>query len=170
MSNTNMLTSPSNQPAQLQAHQNYADVSGFHQLKQQAREDQASALKPVAAQFEAIFVQQLLQEARKVSFDDGWLDGNQGDFYKDWSDKQLAQDIAAKGTLGFADNIVKQLTPNTQGLAPTKSLEPFLQPVQEKTTQTEINSELLSATGPQVSSTEQALALRFAKQPESLLK
>lgn len=105
----------------LQAHQNYANIQGLDALKQQAREDQRSALKPVAEQFEAIFVQQVFKEARKVSFDDGWLDGNQGDFYKDWHDKQLAQDLAAKGTLGFADKIVEQLLPSIPGLTPIKS-------------------------------------------------
>ncbi len=114
----------------VQAHQNYTDVQALNQLKQQAREDQRAALKPVAEQFEALFVQQIFSEARKVKLDDGWLDGNQGDFYKDWHDKQLAQDIAAKGSLGFADNIVEQLLPSipnikntgtqTEGTAPDK--------------------------------------------------
>jgi len=93
-------------------YQNYSNIQGLNELKQQAREDQRSALKPVAEQFEAMFVQQVFKEARKVSFDDGWLDGNQGDFYKDWHDKQLSQDLAAKGTLGFADKIVEDLLPS----------------------------------------------------------
>ena len=104
-----------NQPVKselVQAHQNYVDINALNDLKQQAREDQRSALKPVAEQFEALFVEQIFKEARKVKLDDGWLDGNQGDFYKDWHDKQLAQDLAAKGTLGFADNIVEQLLPS----------------------------------------------------------
>lgn len=98
------------------SYHNYTNVGGLNDLKRAAKDDQASALKPVAEQFEAMFVQQLLQESRKVSFDDGWLDGNQGDFYKDWADKQLSQSLAAKGTLGFADNIVKDLTPHIPGL------------------------------------------------------
>ena len=107
-----------------QAHQNYVNIQGLDALKQQAREDQRSALKPVAEQFEAIFVQQVFKEARKVSFDDGWLDGNQGDFYKDWHDKQLSQDLAAKGTLGFADKIVEQLLPSIPATTKTTSQEP----------------------------------------------
>ncbi|MDG6777602.1 rod-binding protein [Thiomicrorhabdus sp. zzn3] len=101
----------------LKNYQNYADIGALNDLKKQAREDERAALRPVAEQFEALFVQQILKEARKVSFDDGWLDGNQGDFYKDWYDKQLAQDLAAKGTLGFADNIVEQLAPRDQGVS-----------------------------------------------------
>ena len=112
-------------------YQNYSNIQGLNELKQQAREDQRSALKPVAEQFEAMFVQQVFKEARKVSFDDGWLDGNQGDFYKDWHDKQLSQDLAAKGTLGFADIIVEQLLPNlpepanktSQAAAPEENIQ-----------------------------------------------
>ena len=158
-----MLTTTSNQQAQPQAHQNYANVNGFSQLKQQAREDQAAALKPVAQQFEAIFVQQMLQEARKVSFDEGWLDGNQGDFYKDWSDKQLAQDVAAKGTLGFADNIVKQLAPSIPAVSQGKIDEVVNVKSELGQRDGEVNVKDIS----QVKSTEQALALRFIKQPES---
>lgn len=113
-----------NQPVKgdvVQAHQNYVDINALNNLKQQAREDQRSALKPVAEQFEALFVEQIFKEARKVKLDDGWLDGNQGDFYKDWHDKQLAQDLAAKGTLGFADNIVEQLLPSIPNIKKTDS-------------------------------------------------
>lgn len=93
------------------SYNNYADIGALNELKREAREDQKSALRPVAQQFEALFVEQILKEARKVSFDDGWLDGEGGDVYKDWYDKQLAQDLSSKGTLGFADNLVEQLAP-----------------------------------------------------------
>ncbi len=119
---SNPLTLPENNST-LQSHQNYVNIQGLEELKQKAREDQRSALKPVAEQFEAIFVQQVFKEARKVSFDDGWLDGNQGDFYKDWHDKQLAQDLAAKGTLGFADKIVEDLLPSLPAVEKAKSPE-----------------------------------------------
>ncbi|GAB6069731.1 hypothetical protein JCM30760_08280 [Thiomicrorhabdus hydrogeniphila] len=108
---SNVLNLPVKNDAS-KTYQNYSNIQGLNDLKQQAREDQRSALKPVAEQFEAMFVQQVFKEARKVSFDDGWLDGNQGDFYKDWHDKQLSQDLAAKGTLGFADKIVEDLLPS----------------------------------------------------------
>ncbi|WP_127470440.1 rod-binding protein [Thiomicrorhabdus aquaedulcis] len=132
LNSSNSLTAQPHQSTGLKAHNNYTDVGALNDLKQQAREDQRAALRPVAEQFEAIFVQQILQEARKVSFDEGWLEGGQGDFYKDWSDKQLAQNLSSKGTLGFADNIVEQLAPSLPGLPSTpaessdvtKSLKP----------------------------------------------
>jgi len=145
----------SNQSKASNEHYNYANIQGLDGLKQQAREDQRSALKPVAEQFEAIFVQQVFKESRKVSLDDGWMDGNQGDFYKDWHDKQLAQDLAAKGTLGFADKIVEQLLPSIPAVTQLKEQQDH-----------NINS---AAQNPvekkkeKLPSTEDAIALRFTK-------
>jgi flagellar protein FlgJ len=51
-----------------------------------------------------------------VKFDDGWLEGGQSDIYHDMYDKQFAQDMATKGSLGLADIIVEQLTPTLPSL------------------------------------------------------
>ncbi|BBP45513.1 hypothetical protein THMIRHAS_08860 [Thiosulfatimonas sediminis] len=91
--------------------QNVADSNALNDLKTTAKQDPKEALRPMAEQFEALFLQQVMKEARKVSFDEGWLDGNQGDFYKDWHDSQLAQSLSSKGSLGLADSIVEQLAP-----------------------------------------------------------
>ncbi len=102
MINTNM--------PRLESFQIYTDIHALNDLKLKARNDREAAIRPVAEQFEAIFVQQILKEARKVQFDEGWLGGSNADFYQNWHDKQLAQSIAAKGGLGLADKIVEQLT------------------------------------------------------------
>ncbi|WP_019556741.1 rod-binding protein [Thiomicrorhabdus arctica] len=138
-----------NQSSSAQAYHNYTDVNALSDLKKKARDDQESALRPVAEQFEAIFVQQILKEARKVSFDEGWLDGGQGDFYKDWSDKQLSLNLSSKGTLGFADNIVEQLG---------KSIHPSMQIKHADETVADVSPQQ-TVTG-RVGSTEHALALR----------
>lgn len=96
--------------------QNVADGTALNDLRTVAKEDPREALRPVAEQFEAIFLQQIMKEARKVSFDDGWLDGNQGDFFKDWHDSQLAQTLSTKGSLGLADSIVEQLAPQVDNV------------------------------------------------------
>lgn len=138
-----------NQSSTVQSYHNYTDVNALSDLKKKARDDQESALRPVAEQFEAIFVQQILKEARKVSFDEGWLDGGQGDFYKDWSDKQLSLNLSAKGTLGFADNIVEQLG---------KSIRPAVSTNNANETAADVSAQKITAG--QVGSTEHALALR----------
>jgi flagellar protein FlgJ len=138
-----------NQSSSVQSYHNYTDVNALSDLKKKARDDQESALRPVAEQFEAIFVQQILKESRKVSFDEGWLDGGQGDFYKDWSDKQLSLNLSSKGTLGFADNIVEQLG---------KSIRPAKQTEHASETVADVSPQQTAAE--QVGSTEHALALR----------
>ncbi len=150
ISNINALQP--NQSAYTEAHHNYADLAALGDLKTQARKDQESVLRPVAEQFEALFVQQILKESRKVSFDDNWLDGNQGDFYKDWYDKQLSLNLSAKGTLGFADKIVEQLSPSipvSLESAPESKMND-LQAVNIKEHR-------------ELPSTKQALALRFTQ-------
>lgn len=97
--------------SQVDTSKQYMNLQGLHDLRAKAREDERAALRPVAEQFEALFLQQVLKEARKVSFDEGFLDGKDADFFKDWHDKQLSQDLSAKGSLGFADKIVEQLAP-----------------------------------------------------------
>jgi len=100
----------SNQP-KVDSSKDYMNLQGLNDLRQKAREDERAALRPVAEQFEALFLNQVLKESRKVSFDDGWLDGKDADFFKDWHDKQLSQDLSSKGSLGLADKIVEQLAP-----------------------------------------------------------
>lgn len=92
-------------------YQVYTDLNALNDLKVEARKDQKAALKPVAEQFEALFIDEILKQARKVKFDDGWLDGQQSEFFKDMYDKQLAQSLSAKGSLGLADMMVEQLAP-----------------------------------------------------------
>ncbi|WP_044409858.1 rod-binding protein [Thiomicrospira microaerophila] len=93
-----------------QDHTIYTNIQGLNELKRQAREDQEAVLRPVAEQFEALFLEQILKNSRQVKFDEGWLDGGQADIYYDMYDKQLAQDLSSKGSLGLADMIVEQLS------------------------------------------------------------
>ena len=69
-------------------------------------------IKQVARQFEAIFVRQMLAEARKTSLagPDGGLFGGQGDqTFREMQDSRFADIAAQKGTFGLAKMIEKQL-------------------------------------------------------------
>jgi len=103
MLDNNFVTRP-------QDHTIYTNIQGLNDLKRQAREDQEAVLRPVAEQFEALFLEQILKNSRQVQFDDGWLEDGQADTYFDMYDKQMAQDLSAKGSLGLADMIVEQLS------------------------------------------------------------
>lgn len=160
------ITLSPNQTTSTQSYNNYTDVNALNDLKKQAREDQRAALRPVAEQFEALFVQQVLKEARKVSFDDGWLDGDSGDFYKDWYDKQLSQDLSSKGTLGFADKIVEQLTPKDLKLdfdSAKRVIEAQKIGGEHPGQSDDLTTENQQKTSAQVSTTEQILSLRQLK-------
>jgi len=90
----------------------YTNLQGLNELRTLAQRDEKAALKQVARQFEALFLEMVLRQARKVNFDDEHLMTSERQaFFQDWHDKQLAQDIASKGSMGLADQLVEQLTP-----------------------------------------------------------
>jgi flagellar protein FlgJ len=87
----------------------YLDFSKLSELKQIAKQDQGTALKEVAKQFEAIFVQMLLKQMREASPGDPLFAGEQMKFYQEMHDQQLAVHLAERGGIGLADMLVAQL-------------------------------------------------------------
>ncbi len=81
----------------------WTELSGFAQLRAQARADDKSALPAVAKQFEAIFTQMMLKTMRdaNASFGDGMGDSEQGKAYQDLFDQQLSLSLS-NGTTGWA--------------------------------------------------------------------
>ena len=59
-------------------------------------------LDKAAQQFEAVFVNMMLKEARKTSFGDGMFDSNSLKTFRDMQDNQISQEMAKRGTLGIA--------------------------------------------------------------------
>lgn len=135
----------------LERYQIATDVQGLHDLKRKAKNDQAEALRPVAEQFEALFLQQILKQSRETKLDDGWLEGGQSDTFRSMHDEQLAQSLSAKGGLGLADTIVKQLTPEN----PVLTVDQFKE--YKKQQQNEGNP---TAESLQIPTTTDTLALR----------
>ncbi len=144
---------------QLQSHQIVTDIRAFNDLRQTARENPKEALRAVAEQFEAIFVQKILEESRKVQLDGGWMDGGQSEFYQSWHDEQLSQLIATKGSLGLADIIVEQLSPKSPSLSPAE-LESYKQKMADRDEQKRQETSLNPVVSMPVSSTQNALSLR----------
>lgn len=89
----------------------YADTSGLASLRTAARDDSPEAIREVAEQFEALFVQMMLKEMRAATIKGGVFDSFQMDTYHEMFDQQLALDMARKGGLGLADMMVRQLDP-----------------------------------------------------------
>ncbi len=90
----------------------YSNLQGLQKLKGLSQKDEKAALKAVAKQFEALFIEMMLKQSQKVNFDDeGMMSSERTKFFQTWQYEQLAQDIAAKGSIGLADQLVEQLTP-----------------------------------------------------------
>ncbi len=90
----------------------YTDFSGLAQLKNQAKKESPDALKEAAKQFEAIFLNNILKGMRQSKLADGAMDNEQSKFYNEMYDQQLALHLSgSNGGIGFADLIVKQLSP-----------------------------------------------------------
>ncbi|MEN9933085.1 MAG: hypothetical protein RIS17_1658 [Pseudomonadota bacterium] len=73
-------------------------------------------LAVVARKFEAIFVRQMLSQARKASFGDALFGSQAGDTFRQMQDERFADIAADKGMLGLATAIEKQLA---QKLSPS---------------------------------------------------
>lgn len=88
---------------------NVNDISQFTQLRASARAQDPAALKAAAKQFEAMFVKQLLKSAHDAKVGDDLMGSDQGDFYQDMFDNQIAQTMSQGRGLGIADLLVRQL-------------------------------------------------------------
>jgi len=87
----------------------YTDFRGLSQLQYKASTDNPQALQEVGKHFEALFIQMMLQSMRKATPDNPLFGGKAEEMYRDLFDKQISMSMAAKGQLGLADMIVKQL-------------------------------------------------------------
>src|SRR3546814_6100366 len=63
---------------------------------------QTCALPILAQQFEAVFVNLMLKEARKTSLGGGLFDSNSLKTFRDMQDNQVAAEMGRRGTLGIA--------------------------------------------------------------------
>jgi len=93
----------------------YLDSQGLSQLRRSAGERSDDALKAVAEQFEALFIQQMLKTMRDAKLAEGLFDNDQSELYIDLHDKQLAINLAKANGLGLSDMIVEQLGRHTSG-------------------------------------------------------
>lgn len=91
----------------------YHDNSALATIRQQA--GQQGALKTVAGQFEAMFLQMVLRQMRSSSDvlapEDNPFSSKEQGVYRDFYDGQLAIELAKKQRSGIADMLIKQLSP-----------------------------------------------------------
>jgi peptidoglycan hydrolase FlgJ len=87
------------------------DANGLNNLKQAAKENSPEAIKGVAKQFEAIFMNMMLKSMREASPQDNPFDNEQSRTFTSMLDQQLSSNLASKG-LGLADVLARQLSKN----------------------------------------------------------
>ena len=87
----------------------YNDFSQFTALRADAAKNPNAALEEVAAQFESIFLQQMLKSMRDATVKSDLFDSSQMDTYQSMADQQLAVSLAENGGIGLARMMVEQM-------------------------------------------------------------
>ena len=87
----------------------YSDFSQFTTLRAEATKNPNAALEDVAAQFESIFLQQMLKSMRDATVKSDLFDSSQMDTYQSMADQQLAVSLAESGGIGLARMMVEQM-------------------------------------------------------------
>jgi flagellar protein FlgJ len=99
----------------------YTDFQGLAKLRAEARSDSPKALREVARQFEALFLQQMLKSMREASTGEGLMDNDQSKMYQGMYDQQLGIELSKGRGLGLAETLMRQLgqqMPGRQADAP----------------------------------------------------
>lgn len=92
------------------------DANGLNKLKLAAKDNSPAAVKAVASQFEALFVNMMLKSMRDATPQEGMFDNEQSKTFTSMLDQQLSQNMASHG-IGLADMMTRQLT-RASGIKP----------------------------------------------------
>ena len=74
-------------------------------------------LRAAAEQFEALFIQQLLKQARSAKLADDILGSEAGDTYTEMLDQERAKQLSAQMNLGIAEALVLQFSAQMQNFS-----------------------------------------------------
>lgn len=99
------------------------DVQGAAKLRNLAQQNSPQALKESAKQFEALFINMMLQSMRQATPQGGLFESHDKALYTSMYDQQLSQTLANRG-MGLADMLLGQLNknnPDATGLDAPKS-------------------------------------------------
>jgi flagellar protein FlgJ len=95
----------------------YHDFGALGRLKGVASQDPKQALKETAQQFEAYFLQQMIKSMRDTIDKSDLVEQGQVGFYEELMDKEVALQMAKRGSLGLSGVLEQQMTrlaPSTQ--------------------------------------------------------
>lgn len=92
------------------------DANSLNKLKNSAKENSPEAIKEVAKQFEAVFINMVMKSMRAASPQDSPFDNEQSRTFTAMLDQQLSTNLANKG-VGLAEVLTRQLTKASYGSA-----------------------------------------------------
>ena len=87
----------------------YTDFAQFSTLRAEATANPNAAIEEVAAQFESLFLQQMLKSMRDATVKSDLFDSSQIETYQSMADQQLALQLSEQGGIGLARMMVEQM-------------------------------------------------------------
>ena len=89
--------------------ENSAEADDFKTANDASAHGSNAELKAVADQFEAIFLEMLLKQARESKLSDGLFENNADDNFVQLFDQELAKSSSEKVDIGIAEAIIRQM-------------------------------------------------------------
>ncbi len=96
-----------------------ASTHSLDSLRVQAKHSPDQALKSVAQQFEAVFMNMMMKSMREATPQEGMLDSEQTQMFTSMLDQQLVQSMSKRG-VGLAEIMVRQLSPENSEINTAK--------------------------------------------------
>ena len=84
------------------------EMQGLQRLKHTAQQNPSGSAEEAAKQFEAIFIQMMVDSMREAVPTTGLMDNKQSEMFREMLDKQWSQTMAERG-IGLADKLVDEL-------------------------------------------------------------
>jgi flagellar protein FlgJ len=103
------------------------DFAGMGQLKGQARNNNKSAVRETAQQFEAMFIQMMMKSMREAVPKSDLSDSSGKDTFEGMFDREVSVQMAKRSALGLADMLVKHLPDPSSAATAAASTAAMLQ-------------------------------------------
>ena len=87
-----------------------SQTTDFQTTKRASLNNPSEELQAVADQFEAIFLEMLLKQARDSKLSDGLFENNADDNFVQLFDRELAKNSSEKVDIGIAQAIINQMS------------------------------------------------------------
>jgi flagellar protein FlgJ len=101
--------------------QSSLDFAGLGALRGKAQQNSDKATRETATQFEAMFIQEMLKSMRATVEKNDLMGSDAEEQFTQMYDRELAQALAKRNTLGIADMIVKAVDRNNTPLPEYKA-------------------------------------------------